>query len=290
MPIKHSQALIAALALIAAPAFAQDATPEATPAPTQTEAPAETPSAETPSAETPATPAPADAAPAADTPAATDAGAAPTAGTAPAAGTPAAGTPAAATPADAAETAATQEESQVGQYYAKSTNGEWTTRCIRTDQGKDPCELYQLMKDGQGNSVAEMTLIPLKNGEIAAGATLIAPLETDLIQGLGLGIDNAQPRAYPFSFCAPVGCISRMGFTAAELSALKRGNTAKVSLRPFGATSEEPIQLQLSLSGFTAAFDELQAYADAPAPEAAPAAEAPAAAAAPAEGEAAPAE
>lgn len=275
MPIKHSQALIAALALIAAPAFAQDATPEATPAPTQTEAPAEQPAAATPPA--------AETAPAADAPAAADAGAAP-----------AADAPAAGTPADAAETAATQEESQVGQYYAKSTNGEWTTRCIRTDQGKDPCELYQLMKDGQGNSVAEMTLIPLKNGEIAAGATLIAPLETDLIQGLGLGIDNAQPRAYPFSFCAPVGCISRMGFTAAELAALKRGNTAKVSLRPFGANSEEPIQLQLSLSGFTAAFDELLAYADAPepaaAPATAPATEAPAAAEAPAEGEAAPAQ
>lgn len=283
MPIKHSQALIAALALIAAPAFAQDATPEATPAPTQTEAPAEQPAAETPPAAETA-PAEAEAAPAADAPAAADAGAAP------AADAPAAGTPAAGTPADAAETAATQEESQVGQYYAKSTNGEWTTRCIRTDQGKDPCELYQLMKDGQGNSVAEMTLIPLKNGEIAAGATLIAPLETDLIQGLGLGIDNAQPRAYPFSFCAPVGCISRMGFTAAELAALKRGNTAKVSLRPFGANSEEPIQLQLSLSGFTAAFDELQKYADAPAPEAAPATDAPAAAEAPAEGEAAPAQ
>lgn len=248
MPIKHSQALIAALALIAAPAFAQDATPEQAPAEApaeaQAEAPAEQPAAEaeTQAAETATEAAPAEA----------EAGAA----------------PAADAPAEAGDTAASAGESQVGQYYAKSTNGDWTTRCIRAGQGKDPCELYQLMKDNEGNSVAEITLIPLKNGEIAAGATLIAPLETDLIQGLGLGIDNAQARAYPFSFCAPVGCVARIGFTAGELSSLKRGNVAKVSLRPFGANTDEPVQLQLSLAGFTAAFDELQTYAAAPAPAA----------------------
>ena len=250
MPIKHSQAALAALALIAAPAFAQDATAPATP--------------DTPPAEATASPAPAADAPAADP------AAAPTAA-------PAADAPAAATDAPAAEAApAADAEPQVGQYYVKETHQDWTTRCLKAEQGKDPCELYQLLKDGEGNSVAEMTLIPLRNSqEVAAGATLVAPLETDLVQGLGFAVGTAEPRGYPFNFCAPVGCVSRMGFTQAELDALKRGANATVTLLPFGADRENPVRLTLSLSGFTAAFDALNAYAEAPA-NGAPAAEAPA--------------
>lgn len=236
MPIKSSQALLAALALVAAPAFAQETAPDATAGDTEpaTEQAAEQPAAtETPAAEDSAAPATGEAAP-------------------------------------AEEAAAEPDEPKVGSYYVKTTHQDWTLRCIKADGGKDPCELYQLMKDGDGNSVAEMTLIPLKNGNVAAGATLVAPLETDLIEGLGFSVDSGKPRGYPFSFCAPVGCVSRMGFTADELSGLKRGGKASVSLLPFGGDPKKPVQLSLSLSGFTAAFDELAAYAAA---EAEPASE-----------------
>ena len=131
-------------------------------------------------------------------------------------------------------------------------------------------------------------MIPLSGGEAAAGATIVAPLETDLVRGLGLKIDSAAARGYPFNFCAPVGCVSRMGFDANGLGALKRGNAATVSLLPFGANPEEPVELPMSLTGFTAAFTELEGIVkEAQAQlEANPA---PAAEAAPAEGEAAPA-
>lgn len=246
MPIKPSQALLAALALVAAPAFAQDSTAPAAPA---------APASETPAAESPATQTPA-----ADAPAA--------------AAAPAADAPAATAPAAPAATA----EPQVGQYYVKETHQDWTTRCLKAEQGKDPCELYQLLKDAEGNSVAEMTMIPLRNSDVAAGATLVAPLETDLIQGLGFAVGTAEPRGYPFNFCAPVGCVSRMGFTQAELDAMKRGSTATLTLLPFGGDRENPVRLTLSLSGFTAAINALSAYAEQPAPaaDAAPAAAAPA--------------
>lgn len=173
-------------------------------------------------------------------------------------------TPAEAEPAttEAPAAAATEEaasgEPALGSYYARTTHGDWTIRCIKTDQDADPCELYQLLEDSTDNAVAEITLIPLRNGEVAAGATLIAPLETDLIQGLGLAIDNGQARGYPFSFCAPVGCVSRLGFTEAELNSLKRGSKATVTLLPFGGNPQEPVQLDMSLAGFTAAFSEVE--------------------------------
>ena len=215
MPIKPSQAALAALALIAAPAFAQDGTAPATPETAPAETPAEAPASPTPAMDAPA--------------AATDA--------------PAADAPATATDSPAAETApAANAEPQVGQYYVKETHQDWTTRCLKAEQGKDPCELYQLLKDGDGNSVAEMTMIPLRNSEVAAGATLVAPLETDLVQGLGFGVGTAEPRGYPFNFCAPVGCVSRMGFTQAELDGMKRGANATVTLLPFGADRDQLLQ------------------------------------------------
>ncbi len=255
MPIKPSQALLAALALIAAPAFAQDS---ATPAEPDSAAQSST-------ADAPATEAPATEAPAADTSSGEDATADAPAADAPAADAAAADEqPAAAAPttgADAATDDAASGEPKVGSYYAKSSHTDWTVRCIKAEQGKDPCELYQLMQDADGNSVAELTLIPLTNGDVAAGATLVAPLETDLIQGLGFAVDNGKPRGYPFSFCAPVGCVSRIGLSAEELSQMKRGSAATVTLMPFGGDPKEPVELGLSLAGFTAAFDELSAYA-----------------------------
>lgn len=180
----------------------------------------------------------------ADTPAA--AAPAADAATPPAAGAPAAG----AAPAPAAD--------QVGAYYNKSTHDDWLLRCLKTQDGKDPCELYQLLKDQAGKSVAEVSVIPF-TGEAAAIINFVAPLETDLQAGLGLQIDAGKNNAYPFLVCAPVGCVSRIGLTEAELGRFKNGNKATVSLLPFGADPKANlVKLDVSLKGFTAGFNALQ--------------------------------
>ncbi|MFV0301840.1 MAG: invasion associated locus B family protein [Paracoccus sp. (in: a-proteobacteria)] len=285
MAYKSSSALFAAVLLMAGSALAQEAAPTTQPETTD----AATQDAGAAPAE-PAAEAPADAA-TGTTEAEAPAEAPADATAAPVEAAPAETAPAAAAPAGS-------DEPQVGAYYLKTTHGDWTIRCIKAEEGQpDPCELYQLLKDAEGNSVAEVTMIPLSQGEAAAGATIVAPLETDLVRGLGLKIDSAAPRGYPFNFCAPVGCVSRMGFDAAGLNGLKRGNSATVSLLPFGSDPEQPVELPMSLAGFTAAFTEMEsivadaqaqlkaqaeAAAAAPAPEAAADSEAPAEEAAPA--------
>ncbi|MFV0299441.1 MAG: invasion associated locus B family protein [Paracoccus sp. (in: a-proteobacteria)] len=270
MTYKSSSALLAAMLLMAGPALAQEAAPTTQPAPAD------------------AATQDADAAPAEATgEAPADAAAGTTEAEAPAeAPADATAAPAEAAPAEPAAVAAPAEtgEPQIGAYYIKTTHGDWTIRCIKAEEGRpDPCELYQLLKDAEGNSVAEVTMIPLSQGEAAAGATIVAPLETDLIHGLGLKIDSAAPRGYPFNFCAPVGCVSRMGFDAAGLNGLKRGHSATVSLLPFGNDPAKPVELPMSLTGFTAAFTEMesivadaQAQLRAQAEATPPAAEAPA--------------
>ena len=193
--------------------------------------------------------------------------------------TPAPAAAAPATPAEAPAAApAVPTEPQVGQPYAKETHGDWTLRCMKTETGADPCELYQLLKDAENSPVAEASVIPMSGGKVEAVVTFVAPLETDLSLGLGLQVDAAQEARYPFMLCARIGCISRIGLEAAQLDPLKRGKAATISVLPFGAPKEEMVKLPLSLAGFTAGMTALveanKNVAAAPA-AAAPAAEAP---------------
>ena len=229
---RTSPALIAAIFSIASGAgmaFAQTSDGAATPAPATTEAPAaEAPAAAAP-AEAPAAEAPAAAAPAAEG----------------AAAAPANGRPA--IPGSAAE-------AQVGQTYLSATHGDWSLRCVKTPDGKDPCELYQLLKDDQGGAVAEASIVPVQ-GNVQAIVTFVAPLETDLQYGLRLKVDANEEMGYPFMVCAQIGCISRVGLNETEIATLKRGKAGTVTLRPFGAPDDQLVKLNLSLSGFTAGID-----------------------------------
>lgn len=197
--------------------------------------------------------------------------------------------PAAAAPADDGLSMGAEVGGQadgVGSNYTAATFDAWEQRCVRTANGVDPCQLYQLLKDDKGNSVAEFTIFGLPEGSgspAAAGATFIAPLETLLTSGMQLQIDSAAPKAYPFTFCTQIGCVARLGFTAEEVAQLKGGAKATVTIVPFVAP-DETVSLTLSLKGFTAGYDAVNAANDAADAAAAAAGGAAPAEAAPAEG------
>lgn len=169
----------------------------------------------------------------------------------------------------------------VGSTYTAAKFEAWEQRCVRSKSGIDPCQLYMLLKDGEGNSVAELTLFGLpkdSGGPAVAGATLIAPLETLLTTGMTMQIDTSKPKIYPFTFCAALGCVARLGFTAEEVAQMKQGANAVITIVPFVAPDQKVV-LTASLKGFTAGFDAVNAAndaADAAAAAAAPAEAAPA--------------
>ncbi len=149
---------------------------------------------------------------------------------------------------------------ELGTPYVKEEHGDWDIRCIRTESGDDPCQLYQLLEDGEGNAVAEFTIFPLQppQGEAVAGGTIISPLETLLPEGVTMAIDANEARRYPFTFCNRVGCFARVGFAAADIDRFKRGAKGTVSIVPVLAPDQR-ITLEVSLSGFTAGYDALVA-------------------------------
>lgn len=143
--------------------------------------------------------------------------------------------------------------------YIKTTHGDWQMQCLRVPEGtdaEDPCQMYQLLKDGNGGNVAEVSLFRLQNGgQVAAGGTFVVPLETLLTQKLSISVDGSQPKRYDFSFCTQIGCYARVGFTAEDVAQFKAGKAAKISITPAMAP-DQTVELTMSLSGFTAAIDE----------------------------------
>lgn len=178
---------------------------------------------------------------------------------APAAEAPATGAPAAPAPAGTDLSMGSEAPPAAPEPYVKSTHGDWQLRCMRTENGSDPCEIYQLLKDAKGNSVAEVTMISLpEGGQAAVGATVVVPLETLLPPQLRLAVDGAKPKVYPYTFCAAVGCFARIGFTADEVEGLKKGAKATVSVVP-AAAPDQVVSVDISLKGFTGALEAVKA-------------------------------
>lgn len=150
-----------------------------------------------------------------------------------------------------------EENTELGTTYTKEVIGSWELRCIRTEQEEDPCQMYQLMDDGQGTPVAEVSLFRLPGtGRAVAGATVVVPLETSLPQQLTVSVDGGEARRYPYAFCNPVGCYVRLGLTNDDINQFKRGNEAKFTIVP-ALAPDQKVELSMSLTGFTAGFDKV---------------------------------
>ena len=148
-------------------------------------------------------------------------------------------------------------EAAMGKPYTKKEIGSWEMRCIKTEEEVDPCQMYQLLADGEGAPVAEVSLFRLpEGGKAKAGATVVVPLETALPAQMTLSVDGGKARRYPYAFCNPVGCYVRMGLTDADIAAFKRGKEAVITIVP-ALAPDQKVNLALSLDGFTASYDEV---------------------------------
>jgi invasion protein IalB len=149
---------------------------------------------------------------------------------------------------------------QIGSEYIRGTHGDWQIICIRTGKEKpDNCRMYQLLNDETDNAVAELSILALENAsQAAAGVNFITPLGTLLTAQASMRVDSGKVKRYPYSWCEKLGCITRFGLTNAELNSLKKGNKAVMSITA-AAAPKAPLSLDVSLSGFTAAWNALNA-------------------------------
>lgn len=139
--------------------------------------------------------------------------------------------------------------------YVKEVFSDWDLRCLKVDAEREVCQMYQLLDDGQGASVAEVNLFRLKSGgQAVAGGTFTVPLETLLTQKLSISVDGREGKRYDFSFCTVQGCFARVGFTADDIARFKAGKEALITIVPVVAPDKK-VTVKMSLAGFTAAYD-----------------------------------
>lgn len=145
--------------------------------------------------------------------------------------------------------------------YLASEHGSWQVRCLQAQDGSDPCQMYQLVQDENGNSVADMlVLLPAEGEEAAAFIQISAPLASLLPAGIAVSVDGAAPKRLPYLWCTQRGCVTRAQLTAAELDGLKKGKAFSAVMVPAVAPDKQ-VTASFSLEGFTAAFDALAATA-----------------------------
>ena len=149
------------------------------------------------------------------------------------------------------------EVPNIGQPYIAERIGDWSMRCIRSENGQDPCELFQLLVNNEGNPLSEIMVFPLPQGQAAiAGATIIVPLKTLLTARMTIGFDAEITKSYPYSFCTEIGCFARIGLTEDDIALMKVGDQSVITIRHMDAPNKA-LNLKLSLSGFTAGFNKI---------------------------------
>jgi invasion protein IalB len=145
-----------------------------------------------------------------------------------------------------------------GETYIAATHRDWQILCSRFGQEEpELCEMYQLLETEDG-PIAEISIRTLPAGAgFPAGATITTPLETFLPPGVAFRVDASQPRQEPFFVCTVIGCIARFALQDTDVAAMQRGASAFLTIASI-ADIEEPIELPVSLMGFTAALDDLR--------------------------------
>ena len=148
-----------------------------------------------------------------------------------------------------------------GEIYLAGNKGDWNVRCITGDPGEiDKCEIQQLLFLNENTPVADISIFKLPEGERAvAAANVMVPLETLLTKKFRFAFSEASVKEFPYSFCNQNGCLVRMGLLEEDIEAMKKGSSSKLSITHI-SSPETSINLNLSLNGFTAAFDVIRPF------------------------------
>lgn len=137
----------------------------------------------------------------------------------------------------------------------KEKHGDWEIRCI---DGTDTCAMSQVGSTGDGKRALLVTIQRLQGAKadngvaIPAAMTVQTPLGILLPYGVRLKIDSAEVVPLPLARCVPAGCISQAPMLDEAVGRMKKGSTAV-----FGFFLDQEIIVNVSLSGFTKAFNSL---------------------------------
>ena len=148
-----------------------------------------------------------------------------------------------------------------GEIYLAGNKGDWNVRCVTGNPGEmDKCEIQQLIFLNKNTPIVDISIFKLPEGEVAvAAANIMVPLETLLTKKFQFAFSKEIVKEYPYSFCNQKGCLVRLGLLEEDVEAMKKGSSSKLSITHI-SSPKASINLNLSLNGFTAAFEAIRPF------------------------------
>lgn len=137
------------------------------------------------------------------------------------------------------------------------TYGDWVVRCVSPEAAEGQpaparvCEMTQELQQQTGRRVLAASL---QKAESGARLTVIAPFGLLLSEGVKLSVGETQVAALGFTTCLPAGCVAVSDLDVTAVDTLAAGDQALVEMTD---TNTQPVKLNLSLKGFTAAWNKL---------------------------------
>ncbi|MEM7056379.1 MAG: invasion associated locus B family protein [Pseudomonadota bacterium] len=141
----------------------------------------------------------------------------------------------------------------------RDTFGDWEIRCIK---GTDTCAMSQIGNTKEGErallvTIQRVTGAKTEDGRpIEAAMTVQAPLGILIPYGIRIKIDGDKVVPLPLSRCIPQGCVSQAPMLDEAVKNMKKGSKAV-----YGIFLEQEILVDISLSGFTKAYNNLKPVA-----------------------------
>ena len=136
-------------------------------------------------------------------------------------------------------------------------HGSWFVICQQPAGQELECTMTQPVLNNQGTPAATVNIFPVTDSNLfTAAAVILTPLGTNLENGISLAVDSNSPRRYGFKFCLVDGCLARIGLLKSEVGSMKAGSVWRMVLYE-GENVDNPLIFDMSLTGFTNAFDRL---------------------------------
>lgn len=150
-------------------------------------------------------------------------------------------------------TSLAQEPTNLSESY-----GSWTVQCQQVGEGEQRqrvCQMSQeLIQQQPRQRVLVFALTQTKEG--AVKATVISPFGLLLSEGLRVELDGKEIVRGTFKTCLPIGCISEIDLGPDVIRELSAG--AKVAVMTTANTGQ-PVRTDITLDGFSAAYQRLSA-------------------------------
>ena len=155
----------------------------------------------------------------------------------------------------AAAPASAQSEAPRNQTTEDRWIEDWVLRCLPAAESRPrTCRMVQSAVASEGGQRLLQVAVGRFGPERLLGAVISVPIGVRLPPGIDLRVDDRKPWNFTFERCSPSSCQVHALLHEELLQSLKAGLVGRVT---FQDAVGQPITVDFSLKGFTAALREL---------------------------------